>query len=54
VSVPNFSTFSENWVAGCSGVQIGPGATAFTRIPREPSSAARLTVTLLMAAFVDA
>src|SRR5690606_40435491 len=54
VSCPNFSIFSSGWVAGCSGVQIGPGATAFTRMPRGPSSAARLTVRLLIAAFVAA
>jgi hypothetical protein len=41
-------------VAGCNGVQIGPGATALTRMPRRPSSAARLTVTLSIATLVDA
>ena len=34
VSLPNISTFSAGYDAGISGVQIGPGATAFTRMPR--------------------
>jgi len=33
VSVPNFSTLSGGKVDGISGVQIGPGATPFTRMP---------------------
>src|SRR5690606_18825235 len=41
VSEPNFSTFSSPQpVAGMSGVQIGPGATAFTRMPFLPASVA--------------
>jgi hypothetical protein len=47
-------TFSSGIVAGMSGVQIGPGATLFTRIPRAPSSCARLAVKFAMAAFVAA
>jgi hypothetical protein len=41
VSLPNFLTLSAGNVAGMSGVQMGPGATAFTRIPSlasEPDS----------------
>src|SRR4051812_39137696 len=41
-------------VAGISGVQIGPGATLFTRIPFSPSSWARLAQKLAIAAFVAA
>src|SRR3954451_5187834 len=41
-------------VDGINGVQTGPGATLFTRMPRSPSSWARLAVTLAMAAFVAA
>src|SRR5215212_4765601 len=41
-------------VAGISGVQIGPGATLFTRIPFSPSSWARLAVKLAIAALVAA
>jgi hypothetical protein len=33
-SAPNCSTFSGGSVEGMSGVHTGPGATAFTRIPR--------------------
>src|SRR3954469_14658643 len=54
VSEPNCSTFSGGMVAGISGVQIGPGATLLTRIPRLPSSWARLAVKFAMAAFVAA
>jgi hypothetical protein len=32
-SLPNWATFSSGMVAGISGVQIGPGATALTRMP---------------------
>ena len=53
VSEPKPSTFSGK-VVGISGVQIGPGATALTRMPCGPSSAARLTVRLLSAALVAA
>ena len=41
-------------VAGISGVQIGPGATLLTRMPRSPSSCARLAAKLAMAALVAA
>jgi len=41
-------------VAGISGVQIGPGATLFARIPRSPSSCARLAQKLAIAALVAA
>ena len=37
---PNSSTCSGGMVDGISGVQIGPGATEFTRMPRSPSSCA--------------
>jgi hypothetical protein len=33
---PKLVTFSQALVAGINGVQIGPGATLFTRIPRSP------------------
>ena len=39
---------------GISGVQIGPGATLFTRMPRSPSSPARLAEKFAMAALVAA
>ena len=32
-------TFSLGIVEGMSGVQTGPGATLFTRIPRSPAAA---------------
>ena len=32
-SLPNWATFSSGMVAGISGVQTGPGATALTRMP---------------------
>jgi hypothetical protein len=54
VSVPNSLTLSSGIVDGISDVQIGPGATLFTRIPRSPSSCARLAVKLAIAAFVAA
>src|SRR3954469_10288075 len=54
VSEPNCSTFSGGMVDGINGVQTGPGATLFTRMPRSPSSWARLAVRLAMAAFVAA
>ncbi len=34
VSAPKWATFSALKVDGISGVQIGPGATALTRMPR--------------------
>jgi hypothetical protein len=39
-------------VAGMSGVQIGPGATQFTRMPRSATSCPRLVVKLAIAALV--
>jgi hypothetical protein len=47
-------TLSTGIVAGMRGVQIGPGATAFTRIPRSASSCDRFLVKLTMAALVEA
>ena len=41
-------------VAGISGVQMGPGATAFTRMPFSASSWARALVKLWMPALVVA
>jgi hypothetical protein len=41
-------------VEGISGVQIGPGATLLTRIPRSPRSCARLAEKFAIAAFVAA
>jgi hypothetical protein len=41
-------------VAGISGVQIGPGATLFTRIPFSPNSWARLADKFAIAALVAA
>ena len=35
--MPKFFTFSSGMVAGISGVQIGPGATQFARMPFLPS-----------------
>ena len=52
--MPKFFTFSSGKVAGISGVQIGPGATLFTRIPRSPSIPARLAAKFAIAAFVAA
>src|ERR1700712_3684331 len=52
--LPNFSTFSGGIVDGIRGVQIGPGATLFTRIPFGPSKCARLAVKFAIAALVAA
>jgi hypothetical protein len=41
-------------VAGIKGVQIGPGATLFTRIPFSPNSCAKLAEKFAMAALVAA
>ena len=41
-------------VDGMSGVQTGPGATLFARMPRSPSCCASDEVMLAMAAFVAA
>ena len=40
--------------AGIRGVQIGPGATAFTRMPRAASACDRERVNATMAPFVAA
>jgi hypothetical protein len=42
--LPNSSTASSGIVEGISGVQIGPGATAFARMPFSASSCARPAV----------
>ena len=47
-------TLSGGMVEGISGVQIGPGATAFTRIPFSPSICARPAVKLETAPLVEA
>ena len=51
---PNWATFSAGMVDGMSGVQTGPGATLFTRIPRGPSSWAREAHMLAIPALVAA
>ena len=51
---PNSGSLSGQPVGGMSGVQIGPGATAFTRMPRGPSSSASAFVNATSAAFVIA
>src|SRR5688572_33032208 len=51
-SDPNFSTFFPGNVAGISGVQIGAGATAFTRIFRLTKECANDRVKLTIAPFV--
>ncbi len=48
------STFSTGMVAGMSGVQIGPGATQLTRMPRSPSIWDRPPVKFWIAALVAA
>src|SRR3954454_4718309 len=51
---PKLFTFSSGMVEGINGVQIGPGATLFTRMPFGPNSCARLAQKLATAAFVAA
>src|SRR5437588_337181 len=41
---PNLDTLSSSNEAGISGVQIGPGATALTRMPRSTSDCERARV----------
>jgi hypothetical protein len=53
-SAPKSSTFSSGIVAGMSGVQIGPGATALTRMPRSMVSCASPLVKLTIAPLVAA
>jgi hypothetical protein len=52
-SLPNWATFSSGMVAGISGVQIGPGTTALTRIPSPISCWDRLRVKATMAPLVE-
>src|SRR4051794_36079772 len=52
VSAPKLFTFSGGMVEGINGVQIGPGATAFTRMPLPPSIWAKPAVKLETAPFV--
>jgi hypothetical protein len=54
VSFPKLITFSRGMVEGISGVQIGPGATAFTRMPFSPSFWASPAVKFDTAPFVEA
>ena len=54
VSSPKLATFSSGMVAGISGVQIGPGATLFTRMPFSPNSWTRLADKLAIAVLVAA
>jgi hypothetical protein len=51
---PNDSTFCSGIVAGISGVQTGPGATALTRIRRSCSACASEYVSALTAPLVAA
>src|ERR1051326_2713859 len=52
-SAPNFSTFSGGNVDGIRGVQTGPGATAFTRIPFSASDNASDRVNATIAPLVE-
>src|SRR3954469_19154075 len=52
--LPKLSTFSSGMVEGISGVQIGPGATLFARMPLSAYICARLAVKLAMPALVMA
>lgn len=52
VSAPCSATVLASNVAGMSGVQIGPGATALTRIPLSERFSASERVKLVMAPFV--
>jgi len=54
VSPPNFLTDSCGIVEGISGVQTGPGATAFTRMPRFIAMCDSVLVMLTSAALVAA
>jgi hypothetical protein len=51
---PNSATFLASKLAGISGVQIGPGATALTRMPFFASVPERLRVKATMAPLVEA
>src|SRR5436190_3407290 len=52
--LPNSATVLAGIVDGISGVQIGPGATQFARIPFSARIWARFPVKFWMAAFVAA
>src|SRR5829696_2596495 len=52
-SAPNDATFSSSNVEGISGVQIGPGATALTRMPFSASPCDSDRVNATMAPLVD-
>jgi hypothetical protein len=52
-SLPKAATCSAGMVAGISGVQIGPGATALTRIPLPTSCWDRLRVKATIAPLVE-
>jgi len=52
-SEPKDSTLSGGKVEGINGVQIGPGATALTRMPRCAMLRASDRVNATMAAFVE-
>lgn len=54
VFLPKFFTFSAGIVDGMSGVQIGPGATAFTLMPFSATSPASPAVKFAIAPFVVA
>ena len=54
VSEPNSATFFPEKLAGIKGVQMGPGATPFTRMPRCTTWRARERVKATIAPFVDA
>src|SRR3712207_3680538 len=51
-SWPKLFACSGGMVEGISGVQIGPGATQFTRMPRSAIAWPRLAVKLAIAALV--
>lgn len=53
-SEPNLATSSAGSVAGVNGVQIGPGATAFTRIPFSTRACDNERAKLTMAPLVEA
>src|SRR5947209_4641459 len=52
VLLPNSLIFSPGRSAGFSGVHVGPGATAFTRMPRSARFVASAIVKALSAPFV--
>ncbi|MNE97686.1 hypothetical protein D3C80_1960770 [compost metagenome] len=52
VVLPNSETFCSSKVDGISGVQIGPGATALTRMPFPMSCADKERVKVTIAPLV--